>query len=260
MKYLNYKKEGKFGILTINRPEALNALNGEVLEELDQVLDQINEKAEHEDLRVLILTGAGRAFVAGADIAVQSVFDYDDALAWGRNGSRIFQKLENLPMVTIAAVNGFALGGGCELALACDLILAGEKAKFGQPEVGLGIIPGFSGTQRLVRKIGSFKAKELILTGDHIGAAEAERIGLVNKTVAQEKLMEEAVAMAENIAKNAPIAVKLAKKAMNLTQEVGLSEGIAAENVLFAECYKTEDQKCGMQAFLKKEEAVFQNK
>lgn len=259
--YLSYEQlEAHIAVLTINRQEALNALNGEVLSELDEALDMISEKALTEDLRVLVLTGAGRSFVAGADIAVQSVFDYDAGLNWGRNGARIFKKLEDLPLVTIAAVNGFALGGGCELALSCDMIIAGEKAKFGQPEVGLGITPGFSGTQRLTRKIGSFKAKELILTGDHITAAEAERIGLVNKVTEQDKLMEEAIVMAKRVAKNAPIAVRLSKKAINLVSEMNLTDGIAAENELFAECYNTEDQKTGMQAFLNKEKAVFENK
>ncbi len=259
-KYLKYEQtEPQIGVLTIDRQEALNALNGDVLAELDEALDEITAKAEKEDLRVLILTGAGRSFVAGADIGVQSVFNYDDALAWGQNGSRIFKKLEDLPLTTIAAVNGFALGGGCELALSCDMIIAGEKAKFGQPEVGLGITPGFSGTQRLARKIGSFKAKELILTADHITAAEAEKIGLANKVVAQETIMEEAVAMAKRVAKNAPIAVALSKKAINLTQELSLTEGIKAENELFAQCYNTEDQKNGMKAFLNKEKAVFKN-
>lgn len=259
--YLSYEQlEAHIAVLTIDRQEALNALNGEVLSELDEALDMISEKALTEDLRVLILTGAGRSFVAGADIAVQSVFDYDAGLNWGRNGARIFKKLEDLPLATIAAVNGFALGGGCELALSCDMIIAGEKAKFGQPEVGLGITPGFSGTQRLARKIGSFKAKELIFTGDHINAAEAERIGLANKVAEQEKLLEEALDMARRVAKNAPIAVRLAKKAVNLTEEISLTNGIAAENTLFAECYRTQDQKTGMQAFLHKEKAEFENK
>lgn len=260
-KYISYEQfEAHIGLLTISRPEALNALSGEVLCELDEAFDEIAAKTESEDLRVLILTGAGRSFVAGADIAVQSVFDYDGGLEWGRNGSRIFKKLEDLPLATIAAVNGFALGGGCELALACDLIIAGEKAKFGQPEVGLGITPGFSGTQRLTRKIGSLKAKEFIFTGEHISGAEAERIGLANKVVSQESLMEEALDMARRIAKNAPIAVRLSKKAINLCEEENLTDGIASENELFAECYKTEDQKNGMKAFLNKEKAVFENK
>lgn len=256
--YLKYEEvDGQIAIVTINRPEALNALNGDVVAELDQMIDQLQEK---KDLRVVILTGEGRSFVAGADIGVQSVFDYEAALNWGETGCRVFKKWEDMDCPTIAAVNGFALGGGCELALSCDIILAGEKAKFGQPEVGLGITPGFAGTQRLTRKVGSFKAKELIFTAEHINAQEAKEIGLANKVVPQESLMEEAVAMAKKIAKNAPIAVKLSKKAINNVSEMGLTEGIREENVLFAKCYETEDQKNGMQAFLNKEKAEFHNR
>lgn len=257
-KYFIYEeREEHIAVVSINRQEALNALNGQVIEELEQIIDKINGTPE---LRAVILTGEGRAFAAGADIGVQSVFDYEAALQWGQTGSRVFKKWEDMDVPTIAAVNGFALGGGCELAICCDMIIAGEKAKFGQPEVGLGIIPGFSGTQRLTRKIGSFKAKELILTGGHISAAEAREIGLANKVVPQEDLMEEAMKMARAVAANAPIAVKLAKKAINRVNEVTLIEGIEEENVLFAKCYETEDQKNGMQAFLRKEKAVFQNK
>lgn len=256
--YLKYEEvDEQIAIVTINRPEALNALNGDVIVELDQMIDQLQEK---KDLRVVILTGEGRSFVAGADIGVQSVFDYDAALNWGETGCRVFKKWEDMDCPTIAAVNGFALGGGCELALSCDIILAGEKAKFGQPEVGLGITPGFAGTQRLTRKVGSFKAKELIFTAEHINAQEAKEIGLANKVVPQESLMEEAVDMAKKIAKNAPIAVKLSKKAINNVSEMGLTEGIREENILFAKCYETEDQKNGMKAFLNKEKAEFHNR
>lgn len=256
--YLKYEeKEEHIAVVTINRPEALNALNGDVIAELDKMVDELNAKT---DLRAVILTGEGRSFVAGADIGVQSVFDYDAALNWGETGCRVFKKWEDMGVPTIAAVNGFALGGGCELALSCDIIIAGEKAKFGQPEVGLGITPGFAGTQRLTRKVGSFKAKELIFTGLHISAAEAKEIGLANKVVPQEEVMEAALGMARAIAKNAPIAVRLAKEAINNVSEMGLEEGIRAENILFAKCYETEDQKVGMNAFLNKEKAVFQNK
>ena len=256
-KYFIYEeKEEQIAVVSINRQEALNALNGDVLKELDGIIDQIEQNKE---LRAVILTGAGRAFAAGADIGVQSVFDYDAALEWGQTGSAIFKRWEDMDVPTIAAVNGFALGGGCELAICCDIIIAGEKAKFGQPEVSLGIIPGFSGTQRLTRKIGSFKAKELIFTGAHISAEEAKAIGLANKVVPQEDLMEEAMNMARAIGKNGPIAVKLAKKAVNCVMETTLTEGIKAENVYFAQCYETKDQKEGMQAFLEKRKATFTN-
>lgn len=266
MNYIKYEEvRENIAVITIDRQEALNALNLEVITELDEMIAELEKK---EDLRAVILTGAGRSFVAGADIATQAVLDYEGGLKWGQNGSRIFRRLEELPCPVIAAVNGFALGGGCELALSCDIILAAGPnaegkggAKFGQPEVGLGITPGFSGTQRLARKVGSFKAKELIFTGGMIGAAEAEKIGLVNKVVAPEALMDEAIKMAEAIAKNAPIAVKLSKKAINSgCFDMNLAEGIALENELFAQCFRTEDQKTGMNAFLAKEKATFQNK
>lgn len=251
------QKEGRIATITIDRQEALNALNPEMLEEFDGALDEVKQDSQ---IRALIITGAGRSFVAGADIAVQSVFDVDGGRAWGRKGSAIFRKLEEMEIPTIAAVNGFALGGGCELALACDLILASTKAKFGQPEVGLGIPPGFSGTQRLPRRIGIAKAKELIFTGEMIGGEEAEKIGLANRTVEPDALMDAAREMAGKIAKNAPIAVKYAKACINRGMDVDMGTGIAIENELFAMCYATEDQKNGMQAFLRKEQVEFKGK
>ena len=245
------------GILTVNKPEVLNALDGQVLAEIDRVLEQIQEAG---DIRALIVTGEGRAFVAGADIGAQSVLDAEGGRQWGRKGSAVFRKLELLPIPTIAAVNGFALGGGCELALACDMIVAGEKAKFGQPEVGLGITPGFSGTQRLCRRIGKGRAMELILTGETIKAEEADRIGLVNKVAPQEDLMEEALGLAKRIMKNAPLAVKYSKAAVVRGMEMDLDSAIALENELFALCFATEDQKEGMKAFLEKREAAFAGK
>lgn len=247
-------KESKTAILTINRPEALNALNEQVLEEFDKALDEV---AQDPEVKALIITGAGRSFVAGADIAVQSVFDIEAGRAWGRKGSAIFRKLERLEIPTIAAVNGFALGGGCELALACDLIVASTKAKFGQPEVGLGITPGFSGTQRLPRRIGSAKAKELIFTGEMVSGEEAEKIGLVNRVVEPEALMDAAKALAAKIVRNAPIAVKYAKACIDRGLDVDLESGISIENEIFAMCYATEDQKEGMTAFLNKRPPEF---
>lgn len=251
------KKENKIAVLTISRTEALNALNQQVLDELDAALDQVMKEAE---VRALIITGEGRSFVAGADIAVQSTLDAAGGRAWGRRGSEIFRKLEKMEIPTIAAVNGFALGGGCELALACDLIVASTRAKFGQPEVGLGITPGFSGTQRLPRRIGIARAKELIFTGGMIDGQEAVRIGLANKVVEPEQLMDSARELAERIVKNAPIAVKYAKACIDRGTGVDLDTGISIENELFAMCYATEDQKEGMQAFLNKRPAEFKGK
>ena len=196
MEAILYEERGTIGFLTINKPEVLNALDAQVLEEIDSVLDQIEK--EHR-IQVLILTGAGRAFAAGADIGAQSVLDMEGGRAWGKRGSAIFRRLELLSVPTIAAVNGFALGGGCELAMACDMILASSKAKFGQPEVGLGITPGFSGTQRLPRLVGKAKAMELILTGKMIKAEEALRIGLVNEVTEPEVLLVRAEELARAI-------------------------------------------------------------
>ena len=250
------KKDG-IAVLTIRRPEALNALNGQVLEEMKQCVDEVQQDSE---IRALIITGEGRAFVAGADIGAQSKLDVEGGRNWGIFGSRLFRQIELLEIPTIAAVNGFALGGGCELAMACDLILASDKAKFGQPEVGLGITPGFSGTQRLPRRVGIGKAKELIFTGKMIKADEAEKIGLANRVVPADKLMEEAKSLAGEILKNAPIAVKYAKAAMDRGADMDVDNGIRLENELFAMCFATKDQKEGMNAFLEKREAEFKNK
>ena len=208
MPTIRYEKQDNIGIITINRPEALNALNTAVFNELEPLVGEIERDAT---LAALIITGEGRSFVAGADIGEQCPMDLEAGRKWARRGSSVFRRIEKLEIPTIAAVNGFALGGGCELALACDIILASEKAKFGQPEVGLGITPGFSGTQRLPRRVGIGKAKELIFSGKMIKADEAERIGLVNAVFAPEELMNGALEMARSFTKNAPIAVKYAK-------------------------------------------------
>ena len=257
METVLYEEKEKIGFLTINRPDVLNALNARVLEEIDMVLDQIEQKG---GIRVLILTGAGRAFVAGADIGEQSVLDMEGGRAWGKRGSAIFRRLELLSIPTIAAVNGFALGGGCELAMACDMILASSKAKFGQPEVGLGIMPGFSGTQRLPRLVGKAKAMELILTGEMIKAEEALRIGLVNEVTEPEALLARAEELARAIEKSGSLAVKYAKAAVIRGTQMDMYSGIAMENELFAMCFATEDQKEGMQAFLEKREPKFRGK
>ena len=252
--YIILEKDKATAIITISREKALNALNSQVIDELSQAIDAV--KAD-KDIRALIITGAGRAFVAGADIGVQSVFDVREGRQWGRRGSTVFREIELLQIPTIAAVGGFALGGGCELALSCDMIVADEKAKFGQPEVSLGITPGFSGTQRLPRRIGTAKAKEMIFTGRMIDAYEADRIGLINKIAEPGKLMDEAKALAEACIKNAPVALRYAKACIDRGMQTDIDTGIAIENEFFAMCFATEDQKEGMKAFLEKRKPVF---
>ena len=258
MGFVKLEKQGHVGIVTIDRQEALNALNSQVLSDLDAVIDQV---AADDEIYVMILTGAGRSFVAGADIGEMKGFSSIDGKKFGVHGGGVFLKLENLSKPVIAAVNGFALGGGCELSMACDIRLASEKARFGQPEVGLGITPGFSGTQRLPRRVGVAKAKELIFSGKQIGAEEAKRIGLVNEVYAAEELLNKAVEMAKSFTANAPIAVKYSKACIDRGMQMDIDNGIALENELFAMCFATEDQKEGMGAFLeKRKEKHFQNK
>ncbi|TCU68915.1 enoyl-CoA hydratase [Tissierella praeacuta] len=246
---LLFKKEGNIGILSINRPDALNALNSAVLDDLNNAIDMINSD---EEVYVLILTGEGRAFVAGADIGEMKGMNTTEARVFAEKGLSVFRKLELMEKPVIAAVNGFALGGGCELSMACDIRIASEKAKFGQPEVGLGITPGFAGTQRLSRLVGIGRAKELIFTCDIINAEEAYRIGLVNKVVSGEELMGVAIEMANKIISKAQLAVRYAKTAINRGMETDLDTGMAIEKDLFGLCFATEDQKEGMGAFLEK--------
>lgn len=248
------EKQEQVCIVRINHPEALNALNSVILKELEQAFDVI---ARDEETDVVILTGEGRAFVAGADISEMSVMKAAEGKRFGCLGAEVFRKIELLEKPVIAAVNGFALGGGCELAMACDIRIASSKAKFGQPEVGLGIIPGFSGTQRLPRIVGVAKAKELIYTAGVIPAEEAYRIGLVNKVVEPEELMKEAMAMAVIIASKAQLAVRYAKEAINRGIETDIDTGIGLENALFGLCFATQDQKEGMDAFLWKRKPEF---
>ena len=245
-------------ILTIDRPEALNALNEAVLIDLEEAVEAA---AADPSVLSLIVTGAGKAFVAGADIAGMSTMDEGAGYRFGQLGQRVFRRIETLEKPTIAAVNGFALGGGCELAMACDIRIAGERAKFGQPEVGLGITPGYSGTQRLPRIVGKARAMELILTGDIIGAAEAAAIGLVNRVVPQEALLDEALALAAKINRNAPLAVRYSKKAIVEGLDCAdLDEAIEVEAVYFGRCFSTADQKEGMGAFLEKRKPDFRGK
>ena len=251
---LTLEKENGICILKINRPKSLNALNSMVLNELDKVVDEINEDA---DISVVILTGEGKAFVAGADITEMLNMNAYEGKNFGHMGMKVFRKIELSPKPYIAAINGFALGGGCELAMSCDIRLASDKAKFGQPEVGLGITPGFAGTQRLSRLVGTGKAKELIFTADIIGATEAEKIGLVNKVVESEELMDIAKKMAEKIASNAQMAVRYSKSAINKGFETDIETGMTIEEDLFGLCFATSDQKEGMGAFIEKRAPKF---
>ena len=258
MAFVTLEKQGHVGVVTMNRPEALNALNDQVLRDLDAVLTQAEEDAE---LYVLVVTGAGRSFVAGADIGQMSGFSAVEGKAFGVYGNQVFAELENLSKPTIAAVNGFALGGGCELAMACDIRLASEKAKFGQPETGLGITPGFGGTQRLPRIVGVSRAMELILTAKTISAAQAREIGLVSEVYPPEELMDRALELANAIAANAQVAVRQSKAAIRRGLQTDMATGAAFESEAFGLCFSTQDQKDAMNAFVNKEKfTAFQNR
>ena len=249
MEFVLYEVNGAVGKITINREKALNALNSQVLEELDATLDAVNL----DEVRCLILTGAGaKSFVAGADIGEMSTLTKAEGEAFGKKGNDVFRKLEIFPIPVIAAVNGFALGGGCEIAMSCDIRICADNAVFGQPEVGLGITPGFGGTQRLARLVGAGMAKQMIYTARNIKADEAYRIGLVNAVYPAEELMAQAEKMASGIAKNAPIAVRNCKKAINEGLDADMDKAIVIEEKLFGDCFETEDQKYGMAFFLDK--------
>ena len=253
-----YEVRDHIAVITINRPEALNALNLDVLAELEQAVCKAEKETE---VYVLVITGADRAFVAGADVAQMKDLSPVEAKAFSDFGNRVFLQIESVSKPVIAAVNGFALGGGCELSLACDIRIASEKARFGQPEVGLGITPGFGGTQRLPRIVGSSKAKELIFTARQIKADEALSIGLVDKVVPGEELMGAALSLAGEIAKNAQIAVRQSKDAINKGLQCDIETGAAFEVQAFALCFSTEDQKDAMSAFVNKSKIeTFKNK
>ncbi len=258
LKNVILETEGNLATITINRPKALNALNSDTLRELDIVIDSIENNSE---IYCVIVTGAGqKAFVAGADIAEMKDLNSTEAEEFGLLGNKVFRRLETLGKPVIAAISGFALGGGCELAMACDIRIASEKARFAQPEAGLGITPGFGGTQRLPRLVGAGKAKELIYTCSMVNAEEALRIGLVNKVVPLESLMDEAKKMANSIISNAPIAVKLCKDAINRGTQVDMDSAIKVEAEDFGKCFDSEDQFEGMTAFLEKRAKNFQNR
>lgn len=249
MEFIKYEEKGVTGIITISREKALNALNSQVLGEIEKAFDAVDVN----NIRCLILTGAGeKSFVAGADIAEMSTCTKAEGEAFGKKGNDVFRKIETFPIPVIAAVNGFALGGGCEIAMSCDIRICSENAIFGQPEVGLGITPGFGGTQRLPRIVGVGMAKQIIYSAKNIKADEALRIGLVNAVYPQADLMAQAEKLANAIAAAAPIAVRNCKKAINEGLQVDMDKAIVIEEKLFGSCFETEDQKEGMKAFLEK--------
>ena len=258
MAFVEFEQRGHVGLITINRPEVLNALNLEVIEQLDDILLRAESQ---EDVHVIVITGAGRSFVAGADIGEMVNYTADDAKRFSHHGNNTMMHITRFPSPVIAAVNGFALGGGCEMALACDIRIASEKAKFGQPEVGLGIIPGFGGTQRMARIIGTGPAMELIYTADTIDAQRALEIGMVNHVVPADQLMDEAMKLAQKICANAQKAIRASKLAIRRGIDCDISTAVSYEALAFATCFGTEDQKEGMQAFLeKRKEKHFKNK
>lgn len=252
---LNFENE--IAIIKINRPKALNALNKETLEELELVVDDLNQ---NNKIKTVIISGEGKkAFVAGADISEMKNMNVKEAKDFSLLGHEVFNKIENSTKVFIAAINGYALGGGCELALACDIRIAAKGAKFGQPEINLGIIPGFGGTQRLTKVIGKSQALELILTGENIDAEAAKKLKLVNQIVEVEDIMEKAKLMAEKIAKKSGPIISIAKESVNFALEHTSAEGSKFEANLFSTCFSTKDQKEGMQAFLNNRKADFKN-
>ena len=260
MSFVNFEQQGAVAVLTIDRPKALNALNPEVLADLKAAFEGIDQNA----VRCVVLTGAGdKSFVAGADIGSMSTMTKAEGEAFGKLGNDIFLMIESFPLPVIAAVNGFALGGGCELAMSCDIRICSDNAMFGQPEVGLGITPGFGGTQRLARLVGMGMAKQLLYTARNIDANEALRIGLVNAVLPQAELLDAALKMAGQIAKNAPIAVRACKKAVNEGMQVSIDKAVEIEEKLFGGCFETHDQVEGMACFLSREKpkpkAVFTN-
>lgn len=253
---LKVEDRGAIRLVTIDRPDALNALNAQVVDELTTLL----EATAKADVRGLLLTGGGRAFVAGADIAAMAQMSPDAALRFAGRGHAVGEMLQALPIPTCAAVNGFALGGGCELALACDFIYASEKAKFGQPEVKLGVIPGFGGTQRMLRRIGIARTLELCLTGDMIDAAEALRIGLANRVLPPDELVDAALATLNRAAAQGPLAIAKVKEVIHRGASLPLAEACDLEQQAFASLFATTDQAEGMAAFLAKRAPNFEGR
>lgn len=254
MSTLHTEIENDIGIITLSRPKALNAINTQMVAELDVTL----REWATENLSAVILTGEGKAFAAGADISQMSSFTAVEAQQFALNGQRILRLLETFPAPTIAAVNGFALGGGCELAMCCDIILAAPRALFGQPEVRLGVIPGFGGTQRLIRRVGRQAGLELMMTGRNVRAEEAVQLGIALRI--EEDVLAAAKQLAESIAKNGPVSVRLVKEVVNTTDRLDMETGLAQEAMAFGLCFASEDQKEGMSAFLEKRKATFTGK
>ena len=250
MSFVKYEREGAVAILTIERPEALNALNSQVLSDLDEAITKVEND---DEVFAVILTGAGRSFVAGADIGEMVNFSARDGKKFGVHGGGVFLRLENMSKPVIAAVNGFALGGGCELAMSCDIRLASEKAKFGQPEVGLGITPGFGGTQRMARICGTSNAMMMILTAKTVNAEAAKAMGLVSEVYPAEELMDKAMELAETIASKAQVAIRQSKRCIRRGMQTDMNTGVAFEAQAFGLCFSTEDQKDAMKAFVNKE-------
>ena len=246
--YLSYTFYGNVALLQVNKPQSLNALSKQLLDELGKAIDLVENDG---NIKTIIITGVGKAFVAGADISEMKDMTADEARDYANHGAKLFHKIETLNKVTIAAINGFALGGGCELAMACDIRIASEKAKLGQPEVGLGIIPGFSGIRRMVELIGEAKAKDLIFSGRIFDAFEAERVGIVNKVVNTDTLMDECKRIAEEISLKSFNAVITSKKVINALK-TGVEEKVIFQSDCFACCFEHPDQKEGMTAFLEK--------
>jgi enoyl-CoA hydratase len=247
--------EGPFATVTVDRPKSLNALDTRTLQELEKIAGDL---ALRSDVRGVVLTGAGeKAFVAGADIAEMNGMDADRARHFGALGQRVMDAISALPFPVVAAVNGFALGGGCELALACDFIYASENARFGLPEVSLGVLPGFGGTQRLTRLVGRARAKELIFTGDILDATKAKEIGLVLDVVPLPKLLGHARAALERVAKKGPLAIRRAKEAIDRGADLDLADGLEIERQLFSDLFNSADRTEGMKAFLEKRPPVF---
>jgi enoyl-CoA hydratase len=252
---IRWRVEDGVGVATLDRPKALNALDRKTIDELHRLLDAVSEDPA---VKALVLTGGGeKAFVAGADIAEMSALPPLAARRFAEGGQRALARLEALAIPTIAAVNGFALGGGCELAMACDLVYASEKARFGQPEVNLGLIPGFGGSQRLARRVGLMRAKELVFTGDMVDAQKAKAIGLALEVLPPEGLLPHAIAVAKKIASRGPAAVAAAKRVMEAGAGVDLHTGCALELEAFALLFASEDAREGTRAFVEKRPAVF---
>lgn len=257
-KTLVVEERDRIAILTVNRPEALNALNHDVISDLTNAVEVFSER---DDIMVIVLTGAGeKAFIAGADLKYLSSLSPKEVFEFVGKGQELAFSIEKSPKAIIAMVNGFALGGGCEVAMACDLIIASERATFGQPEVNLGIIPGMGGTQRLPRLVGRNRTKELVLIGDHIDANRAYEIGLANKVFPSSKLLDETIKIAEKIASKAPFAICAAKRAVNQGFEAGLVDGCYLELNSFALCFATEDSREGVGAFLEKRKPAFKGR